>query len=189
VRVYGAASLGALRAAELSAFGMFGIGKVFEAYQTGALEADDEVAVAHASPERGYTQLSEALVNIRATLERALQEKIVDEAVAERLLGAAKSIFYPQRTYSTLLDRAVEEGLSEASASSFRSWLGPREARKVDQKRADARLLVEELRAPRMAPGPIGFHFEYTEVWHELLRQLGQETRSRARFLKSKEIA
>ena len=35
VAVYGAASMGALRAAELQAFGMIGIGKIFDAYRSG----------------------------------------------------------------------------------------------------------------------------------------------------------
>ena len=48
VHVYGAASMGALRAAELDAFGMRGVGTVYRAYADGVLEDDDEVAVAHA---------------------------------------------------------------------------------------------------------------------------------------------
>ena len=47
VHVFGASSMGALRAAELSVFGMVGVGKIFEAFRDGVLEDDDEVAVAH----------------------------------------------------------------------------------------------------------------------------------------------
>ena len=43
IHVYGAASMGALRAAELAAFGMVGVGKVFESYRDGIIEDDDEV--------------------------------------------------------------------------------------------------------------------------------------------------
>ena len=35
VQVYGASSMGALRAAELQQFGMIGVGKIFEAYVSG----------------------------------------------------------------------------------------------------------------------------------------------------------
>ena len=52
VHVFGAASMGALRAAELAPFGMRGVGQVFAAYRDGcwpgdpdAFEDDDEVAV------------------------------------------------------------------------------------------------------------------------------------------------
>src|SRR6185503_9427900 len=48
IHVFGSASMGALRAAELAAFGMEGVGVIYEAFKRGELDADDEVAVAHA---------------------------------------------------------------------------------------------------------------------------------------------
>ena len=51
IPVYGAASIGALRAAELDTMGMVGVGSVYAAYRDGLLEDDDEVAVAHASAD------------------------------------------------------------------------------------------------------------------------------------------
>ena len=71
IHVFGSASMGALRAAELAAFGMEGVGAIFAAYQSGALEDDDEVAVIHGPAESGFRPLSVALVNIRATLSAA----------------------------------------------------------------------------------------------------------------------
>lgn len=47
VRVVGAASMGALRAAELAPYGMTGVGQIFDQLRTGVLDADDEVAVLH----------------------------------------------------------------------------------------------------------------------------------------------
>src|SRR5438093_1428620 len=67
VHVFGSASLGALRAAELAAFGMEGVGAVFDAFRSGRLEDDDEVAVAH-EPAAPYRSSSEAMVDIRATV-------------------------------------------------------------------------------------------------------------------------
>src|SRR5262249_15624446 len=48
VAIYGSASMGALRAAELCSLGMIGVGRIFEAYRDGLLDADDEVALLHA---------------------------------------------------------------------------------------------------------------------------------------------
>ena len=48
IRVVGAASMGALRAAELHLFGMIGRGTIFEWYRDGIIEGDDEVALLHA---------------------------------------------------------------------------------------------------------------------------------------------
>src|SRR5881397_1767342 len=41
VRVLGAASLGALRAAEMAPLGMAGVGWVYEQYRSGAIDGDD----------------------------------------------------------------------------------------------------------------------------------------------------
>ena len=93
IHVYGAASMGALRAAELAAFGMVGVGKIFEAYRDGVIEDDDEVAVLHGPAEMGYLQVTEAMVNIRATLNRAAADEVIDRATAKRLIAVGRSIF------------------------------------------------------------------------------------------------
>lgn len=74
VHVFGAASMGALRAAELSEFGMVGVGAIFAAYRDNRLEDDDEVAVVHGPAELDYLPVSEAMVNVRATVDRAVSD-------------------------------------------------------------------------------------------------------------------
>ena len=73
IHVYGAASIGALRAAELDVFGMRGIGRIYEDFRDGVLEDDDEVAVLHGPEELGYPPVTEAMVNIRATFAGRVQ--------------------------------------------------------------------------------------------------------------------
>ena len=53
VHVFGAASMGALRAVELDSFGMRGVGWVYQQFRDGMLDRDDEVAVKHGPPARG----------------------------------------------------------------------------------------------------------------------------------------
>ncbi|MEK8104213.1 TfuA-like protein [Micromonospora sp. M12] len=65
VTVAGAASMGALRAAELWPFGMRGVGEVFQLYRDGVVTGDDEVAVVHGPAEEGHRSFSVPLVNIR----------------------------------------------------------------------------------------------------------------------------
>ena len=79
IHVYGASSMGALRAAELCGLGMEGVGKIFEAYRDGTLEDDDEVAVAHRPMAVNYQPTSEAMVNIRYTLDKARRDSIISE--------------------------------------------------------------------------------------------------------------
>ena len=45
IEVFGASSMGALRASELDTLGMTGIGYCYEQYATGTIDSDDEVAV------------------------------------------------------------------------------------------------------------------------------------------------
>ena len=68
VTVLGGASIGALRAAECAAFGMIGVGDIFESYVSGARVDDSDVAQLHAPAELDYAPLTEALVNVEATL-------------------------------------------------------------------------------------------------------------------------
>lgn len=170
VHVLGAASMGALRAVELSLFGMEGVGAVYEAYVGGALDADDEVAVAHAAAEDGYRSLSEAMVNIRATLRAAEQGGALAAATGERLLAIAKGLFYPDRCYPILLRQAAREGVSPAEIEALQSFLP--EGR-IEQKRRDA---IDLLRVMRerfeggAEPKRVRYHFEPTDAW-EVIRE------------------
>ena len=99
IPVFGSASMGALRAAELHAFGMRGVGRIFEAFRDGELEDDDEVAVVHGPAELAHIQVSEAMVNIRATLTRAETEGVLSKSSRGALEAFGKSMFFPQRNW------------------------------------------------------------------------------------------
>src|SRR6201997_2576181 len=86
VHVYGAASIGALRAAELADFGMKGIGQIYRQFHSGDLSDDDEVAVLHGPPEVGYVQLSEPMVDVRATINRAVECGVITSELAATLV-------------------------------------------------------------------------------------------------------
>lgn len=168
IHVYGSASMGALRAAELHEFGMEGIGLIFEAYRDGILEDDDDVAVLHGPAESGYAAVSEPMVNMRFTLDRAERDRIVGPETRRRLEDLAKQLFYQERTWATVLDLAAQ-ALPEGNLARFRDWL-PRG--RIDQKRADALAMLDALRA-RLAAGPeptrASYTFEWTELWDKAM--------------------
>jgi hypothetical protein len=124
IAVYGAASIGALRAVELEPFGMRGVGAIFAAFRDGTLTDDDEVALQHGPAELGYVAVTEAMVNVRATLARAVVEGVVEAAEAELVVAAGKAIFYKERTVPAILD-AVRAGAASDIAATWR--LGGRE--------------------------------------------------------------
>lgn len=97
VAVYGAASMGALRARELSVFGMRGVGRIYEAYASDELEDDDEVAVLHADADDDFRCLSDAMVDIRITIERAREAGVVSAQDADQIIAVAKARHYTDR--------------------------------------------------------------------------------------------
>jgi TfuA protein len=132
VRVIGASSMGALRAAEMDTLGMVGIGEIYRMYRSGELVSDDEVALVF-DPATGYA-LSEPLINIRFTLERARQEGILSNEGHDSLLAAARSVFYPHRTYARIVAEAGTAIDSETGVR-FLAWA---EDHACDRKREDA---------------------------------------------------
>lgn len=143
VAVFGAGSMGALRAAELAPFGMVGMGKIFEAYRDGVYTDDDEVAVLHGGAAEGYRALSEPMVNIRATVAAAVEAGVIRAASGERLLRAAKETFYQERSLAGAIDRTWDVGTGEAEAARLRRFIAG--GGYVDQKRLDALALVRHL--------------------------------------------
>jgi hypothetical protein len=171
IHVYGAASIGALRAAELTAFGMQGVGVIFQHYHTSALIDDDDVALQHGPAELDYVQLTEAMVNVRATIDRACQLGIIGSELAADLVGISKSLFYKERTYPTILRIARERGAPRAGLEGFAAWLP---TGRIDQKRLDAqalaRAMTEHLERG-VSPLQVTYRMAHTFAWEAARRR------------------
>lgn len=140
----GAASLGALRAVELEKFGMIGIGKIFQLYKTGRVDADDEVAVTFA-PEGDYRLQSEAMIDIRYNLFLARKKQVIGKNAKNLLAKVAKEIYFPYRNYVHIIEEA--QGRQPALAGeidSFRSYIA---SNRMSLKEIDAMRLVEYLKS------------------------------------------
>ena len=130
---------------------MRGIGDVYRAYAEGRLEDDDEVAVAHADAGHGFRALSDAMVDVRATLDAAVAAGVVRQSTADSLGGRVKATFYAERALVAALDRDDEEH------ERLRAWLP--EGR-VERKREDALALLRAIRhdldrGPRPVPSAL----------------------------------
>ncbi len=169
IHVFGAASMGALRAAELHAFGMRGVGAVFDGFASGVLDDDDEVAVAHGDARSGYVKASEAMVNIRATLEHAERRGRIGSSLRQLLERLAKQTFYAERSYPRLLALAAQQGVSETDLATLQQAFT---SERQDQKRRDALAMlraVRECRERREVPGRATFAFAHTETWSQVI--------------------
>jgi hypothetical protein len=175
IHVFGGASMGALRAAELVAFGMEGVGSIFEAYRDGRLEDDDEVAVVHGPAEFGFRAGSDAMVDIRVTIARAVEAGVLSASIGAEIERAAKDTFYAERNYHAIGRRAAESGLPRAEINRFLEWLPEH---RFSQKRADALAMLEAIRA-RVENGleakRVNYSFENSSMWEQAWRLAGEQ--------------
>jgi hypothetical protein len=174
VHVFGAASMGALRAAELHEFGMVGVGAVFEAFRDGRLLDDDEVAVVHGPVEHGCPPLSTAMVDLRDRCERAAGAGVITHADAAALVGIAKALPYPERSLPAVTARARDHGVSEESARAivrFTDEDGP------GLKERDARALLDVI-VSFIAGDPAPLNVEWELEWTVFLDALVNDVES-----------
>jgi hypothetical protein len=159
VPVLGAASMGALRAAECAAFGMVGIGGIVAEYLSGARTADSDVGVAHAPAELGYAPLSIALVDVEATFTTLAADGQLSAANGVALLGRARGMHFKLRTWEAVLEGWSEELVTTAAALPSR-------------KQADALALLDVMRRGEFVAPP-RFELNVTGYLTGLAHDLG----------------
>lgn len=137
IKVYGASSMGALRASELDTLGMMGIGYVYEQYATGKVTSDDDVAVMLDS--QTLESLSEPLINMDYVFTNAVCENIITKEEKDELIKIAKSTFYPKRNYAQTLS---ESNLSNDKKSELIDFIRI----SPDIKKEDAKELIRTIK-------------------------------------------
>lgn len=151
--VVGASSMGALRAAECAPYGMIGIGDVFQGYVSGRIEDDDEVALTHLAADYDFRPVTEAMVNIRATLAAAAEAGVLSPAEADLLVAMQKERWFMDRRPLQSVDDARDAlAFDESRARQLREFLVDQW---VDVKGNDARLAIAALRDLPAGPIPI----------------------------------
>jgi hypothetical protein len=144
VPVIGAASMGALRAAECHVFGMIGVGRIFRSYYNGTRTADADVAIVHAPAEMNYLPLSEAVVDIEATLEQLTFMKLLSKREERELIAIARGIHFSVRTWRTIIEAATLEVSRKAVIAMITRQ------HRVSQKQIDALELLEMIGRDRV---------------------------------------
>lgn len=153
IAVYGASSLGALRAAELASFGMHGVGEVYAQYAEG-LTDDAAVTLLHGAD---FSANTHALVNVKATIQHALEKKIVSASSAHCLNQAAEKLFYQERTYLNIIAKARSFNIDENELIAFMDWVNQHGW--YDCKKEDAFFLLKTL-AEQNITKPNAIHVE-----------------------------
>ncbi|WP_172293149.1 TfuA-like protein [Pseudoruegeria sp. HB172150] len=140
VTVFGAASIGALRAVELQQYGMIGVGEVFECYQSGRLNDDGDVALLHGPAEMNYQALTIPLVEVAATLKALEARDRISHQTARSLFQCAGRVHFAERTWGAVT-------ASHSSDSRYALRLTEElEAAHVERKRLDALAMLNQMR-------------------------------------------
>lgn len=137
IKVYGASSMGALRASELDTLGMVGIGYVYNQYASGKVDSDDDVAVMLDS--QTLEPLSEPLINMKYVFENAVDENILTLAEKDELLAIGKRTFYPKRNYAQTLK---ESSLGDEKKGELIDFI----RKSKDIKKKDAKDLLRHIK-------------------------------------------
>ncbi len=132
VTVFGAASMGALRAVELGPEGMIGVGAIYERYANTPDADDGDVALLHADASHGFKALTVPMVNVVATLERAKKEKVLTAREVSAVTASARAIFFQDRRWPAIVAASKKPKLE--------AWL--KAGNEVDQKGLDAALCL-----------------------------------------------
>src|SRR5258706_2027799 len=118
VRLFGAASLGALRAVECAG-AMTGVGRVYEAFASGRLAADDEVAGTY-DPVTHHA-VAWPLVIVREALALAVRDGVLDDEAARAVLSRVRARPFFERTERAVADAAGDPARAAALVERLRS--------------------------------------------------------------------
>jgi hypothetical protein len=147
IPVLGAASMGALRAAELHRFGMIGIGLIYRWYRRWRGAPDDAVAVVHSPPEVGAEALTVALIDLLMTVKQAGRQGAVTASERMLLAEAARRLNFRDRGIAMI---AAAVGIDPGRLKPFL----------VEQKKQDAIAALRHLH--KVNPEPRKDEFVWT---------------------------
>ncbi|WP_208247569.1 TfuA-like protein [Rhizobium sp. T1473] len=172
VVVVGGASMGALRAAECAAFGMVGLGSIYEDYAQGRLIDDEAVALVHAPEELGWLPLSIPWVDFQPTIDDLYRTGAVSLAEHKMLLLAGRFLHFSERTYPKVIEGCAfsEDGRAKEILRIVRS-------RKIERKRQDAELVLQYLQDVEFAAQERDWGFAATSHFEHLRAEVTRLSR------------
>ncbi len=103
-RMFGASSMGALRAAECAPYGFTPLGAIARWYTFEVIDGDDEVAVL-TNPST-HDALTVPVVNVRYVAWLARRRGVFSTAERDAFVRRARDVFYMDRTWDDVIDAA-----------------------------------------------------------------------------------
>jgi hypothetical protein len=159
VPLYGASSIGALRAVECAPYGAHPLGVVARWFASGRIDGDDEVALNFDA--RSGRPLSVPLVNVRYFIRTAVHCNLITAPEAGAIFAAARAAFYADRAWADVLMPIAEPR---------RTMLQKFAERHGDLKRLDAVTALRSVaRRLGLLESPPAFVVEGTSRRHAIL--------------------
>lgn len=163
--IAGAASMGALRAAECHRFGMVGIGRIFGQYAAGQRNADADVALVHLPPKFGCQPTTVSLVDAEHAIAEMESSGVLCTAETETLFNAVRALNFRERTWDGILAVAGLDGVAAERVLAAVSGVQP------VLKARDALALLEQIETLPTALAP-NFDFSYTAFFRQLVEEM-----------------
>jgi hypothetical protein len=165
IPVVGAASMGALRAAELFPH-MHGIGLVYRWYRRFPFAPDDAVAVLHGPEAMNFIPLTQALIDLRITVRAAHRRGLISASLKARLDMAAERLNFRDRT----VGRMVADALVQEDQCALQDILA---FNLFQQKKQDALQALHYLRSASLPPPPDVSNLPLTAAFVRDLEEAG----------------
>ena len=133
IEVFGCSSMGALRAVELSLYGMIGMGRVFDYYRLGVIDGDDEVAVIHGPESQGYESLTVPLIALRWNLDLLKNMGKLSGSDVNVIINGVKKMPFHDRSWKKIFNIKTYQGyftnkqICELEALVLADWEDPKE--------------------------------------------------------------
>ena len=113
--VIGASSMGALRATELDRSGMVGVGWVYDYFRRSRVRRDADVALVYSPFD--FKPMTVPMVDLEYWMERTSAAGLIADRERARLLKAARTIFFADRTMDRLMSslrRAISHDMLDS---------------------------------------------------------------------------
>ena len=140
IEVFGVASLGALRAAELNEYGMKGTGKVYEYISSNIID-DSEVAVMHKPEKNGWEAMTLAHVEVKYWSEKMKEEGRLTRDTSNHIIGWSQQTNFERRTKKALI-KELSSNVMNARKIVEKTWFS--------QKKLDLENLINELNSQKV---------------------------------------
>jgi hypothetical protein len=139
--VYGSSSMGAMRAAELSPFGMIGVGRIFEQIVSAPYFRDDKLGQIFYDDIK---MISTPFMDLQIGMEDLVKRRLIGAPIAMEILKIYQRLHFADRSFSAL---KAEIRKSIKNQNKLLQAVETMQKNNISQKKLDAICLLKKIRS------------------------------------------